>query len=148
MNHHQLFSLLVFFCASATAAGCGFLAWEVYRARRTAAHSVAVASKAAKRLAAAEQRLEITVQQLSDQARRVAWLESRMRQKKQAGGQRADSGLPADSELVDAARTSITERRHRVLSLSRRGMDVEAIAETLGVPYGEVELIISLSAAA
>jgi hypothetical protein len=41
----------------------------------------------------------------------------------------------------------MTERRHRVLALARRGLDAMSIAETLGVPYGEVELIISLSIA-
>lgn len=34
-------------------------------------------------------------------------------------------------------RQSVTERRHRVLTLARRGMDVKDIAQTLGVPYGE-----------
>lgn len=43
------------------------------------------------------------------------------------------------------ARQSVTERRHRVLTLSRRGMDVKAIAQTLGMPHGEVALIIRMS---
>lgn len=42
-------------------------------------------------------------------------------------------------------RQSVTERRHRVLTLSRRGMDVKAIAQTLGMPHGEVALIIRMS---
>lgn len=44
-----------------------------------------------------------------------------------------------------SARQSVTERRHRVLTLSRRGMDVNAIAQTLGMPHGEVALIIRMS---
>lgn len=43
------------------------------------------------------------------------------------------------------ARQSVTERRHRVLTLSRRGLDVKAIAQTLGMPHGEVALIIRMS---
>lgn len=42
-------------------------------------------------------------------------------------------------------RQSVTERRHRVLTLARRGMDVKAIAQTLGMPHGEVGLIIRMS---
>lgn len=42
-------------------------------------------------------------------------------------------------------RPSVTERRHRVLTLARRGMDVKAIAQTLGMPHGEVALIIRMS---
>jgi DNA-binding NarL/FixJ family response regulator len=43
------------------------------------------------------------------------------------------------------ARQSVTERRHRVLTLSRRGMDIKDIAQTLGMPHGEVALIIRMS---
>jgi DNA-binding NarL/FixJ family response regulator len=42
-------------------------------------------------------------------------------------------------------RQSVTERRHRVLTLARRGMDIKAIAHTLGIPHGEVGLIIRMS---
>ncbi|HEX4949843.1 MAG TPA: hypothetical protein VFZ34_24470 [Blastocatellia bacterium] len=42
-------------------------------------------------------------------------------------------------------RQSVTERRHRVLTLARRGMDVKAIAQALGIPHGEVALIIRMS---
>jgi DNA-binding NarL/FixJ family response regulator len=44
-----------------------------------------------------------------------------------------------------STRQSVTERRHRVLTLARRGMDVKAIAQTLGMPHGEVGLIIRMS---
>jgi hypothetical protein len=44
-----------------------------------------------------------------------------------------------------ATRQSVTERRHRVLTLARRGMEVKAIAQTLGMPHGEVGLIIRMS---
>jgi hypothetical protein len=42
----------------------------------------------------------------------------------------------------------MTERRHRVLSLARRGYDVNTIATMLNELPGEVELIIGLSKAA
>ncbi len=44
-----------------------------------------------------------------------------------------------------SARQSVTERRHRVLTLARRGLDVKDIAQTLGMPHGEVALIIRMS---
>lgn len=43
------------------------------------------------------------------------------------------------------ARESLTERRHRILTLSQRGMDAKTIAMRLGVPQGEVALIIRMS---
>ncbi len=57
---------------------------------------------------------------------------------------------PATATAAAAAspsgpRQSVTERRHRVLTLARRGMDVKAIAQTLGMPHGEVALIIRMS---
>lgn len=42
-------------------------------------------------------------------------------------------------------RQSVTERRHRVLTLARRGLDIKSIAQTLGMPHGEVALIIRMS---
>lgn len=64
------------------------------------------------------------------------------------------SSLPRTPEPAVAAtaaaalpgsRQSVTERRHRVLTLSRRGQDINAIAQTLGMPHGEVALIIRMS---
>src|SRR5205085_12038098 len=133
--------LLTLICTPAAIAGCGLLAVVANRARRTATQSLEITSELAERLAAAERRSEEIIRQRADQARRIAWLESKVRQGKQ--------GSPvADSDPKATAQTSMTERRHRVLSLSRRGLDAMSIAETLGVPYGEVELIISLSVAA
>lgn len=55
--------------------------------------------------------------------------------------------LTMESAIAGAvnSRQSVTERRHRVLTLARRGMDVKAIAQTLGIPHGEVALIIRMS---
>lgn len=142
MNRFQLLSLMALVCAPAAVAGCAVLAVMMRRARRAAAKSESFASGIAERLALVERKLEAAAQYSAEQSRRLAWLESRVRQGRVVG-------VPAaGSNPADASRPSMTERRHRVLSLARRGVDVESIAETLGVPYGEVELIISLSAAA
>jgi DNA-binding NarL/FixJ family response regulator len=87
-------------------------------------------------------------------ARRVAWLESRVRpsarrtrQEEPAAAFRSEvPASPNDAHTAPDlnAATGLTERRHRVLTLARRGMRGNAIAETLGLPHGEVELIINL----
>ncbi|MEJ7713718.1 MAG: hypothetical protein WKF84_28700 [Pyrinomonadaceae bacterium] len=75
----------------------------------------------------------------NDAARRIAWLESRART-----GAAPESEMPADahatSDITGSTKPSITERRHRVLSLARRGLDPRDISSTLGVPHGEVDL--------
>ena len=76
-----------------------------------------------------------------EQARRIAWLENRV------------ATAPEETETLEqmlsaTAKPTITERRHRVLSLARRGQDTQTIARTLGMPHGEVELMINLSKAA
>ena len=48
----------------------------------------------------------------------------------------------------EPAKLSMTERRHRVIALASRGQNAEAIATTLGIMPGEVELIIRLNQAA
>lgn len=142
MNHSYLFSTLALICAPAAFAGCGLLAFVANRARRTATKSLEITAELAQRLAEAERKSEEVTHLRADQARRIAWLESRVRQGKQNGGQATAPDLKA------TAQTSMTERRHRVLSLARRGLDSMSIAGTLGMPYGEVELIMSLSVAA
>jgi hypothetical protein len=78
----------------------------------------------------------------ADQSRRIAWLESRLRQPK----------LNKDEVIDDTALTpkqplkwNMTERRHHVLKLASRGQSSEGIAATLGMMPGEVELIINLN---
>lgn len=58
----------------------------------------------------------------------------------------AKSGLnftPYKSQHL--SKSSMTEKRHRVLSLAKYGQDVDTIANTLGLPHGEVELIVNLN---
>ncbi len=105
------------------------------RLRHTAQQQQAATNALTQRLSAAELRLQRTLEQSAEQARRIAWLE--LRQQQRAGA--LSSPKPGGGQV-----TSMTERRHRVLALARRGMNAELIAETLSVPKGEVELMISL----
>jgi hypothetical protein len=91
-------------------------------------------------LAASNQTAEINAARLSDQSRRIAWLETRVRQPKLAKDEVLD-----DTFSDAAARPTMTERRHRVLTLASRGQDSQKIASTLGMMSGEVELIINLN---
>jgi DNA-binding NarL/FixJ family response regulator len=142
MDYAQVLILLALICASAAAVCCGLMIAADRRARRSAFRTRSAAAAAEKRLAAAEKKLKMIAAQSSNQARRIAWLELRLRREKpESQPQAADEPVEAE----DPSQTSMTERRHRVLSLARRGMNSELIAETLGVPHGEVELIISLN---
>lgn len=78
-----------------------------------------------------------------DQARRIAWLESRVRQPKQVKEETSVEEIPAPQVL----KSNITERRHRVLALYAKGNSPETIASTLGMMPGEVELIVKLNQA-
>lgn len=55
---------------------------------------------------------------------------------------------PPEEELLVLPDTkpTMTERRRRVLALARRGQDADTISNMLGMPNGEVELIMNLSA--
>lgn len=76
----------------------------------------------------------------TDQARRIAWLEARIRKpekvKKDILSQEVLTPKPVEMNM--------TERRHRVLTLASRGQNAETISSTLGMLKGEVELIMSL----
>jgi hypothetical protein len=84
------------------------------------------------------QSLESVEKQSSDQGCRIAWIESRVKR-----------GVKDPIQLNDltqsAPKPSITERRHRVLMLAKRGFDTGSIAATLGMPHGEIDLIIGLN---
>lgn len=71
---------------------------------------------------------------LDSQSCRLAWLETRVRREP----------VPVEPMGVLPTKPSVTEKRHRVLSLAKRGLDSDAIANQIGVPHGEVELIIGL----
>ncbi len=83
---------------------------------------------------------ETNSQRVAEQSRRIAWLETRVRQPKPASEEILD-----ETTAVESAKPNITERRHRVITLASRGQNAETIAATLGMPPGEVELIINLN---
>ena len=78
----------------------------------------------------------------SDQARRIAWLESKIRKPRPTSDEVLD-----DSVITDQPKLSMTERRHRVITLASRGKSADAIAASLGLFKGEVELILNLNKA-
>ena len=93
-------------------------------------------------LASLSQDLDTSSCKSAEHGRRIAWLETRVR------------AASSEKKRVEAtvstinSRPTITERRHRVLALARRGQDPQTIAHTLGMPHGEVELMINLGRAA
>ena len=83
---------------------------------------------------------EASERRLNDQACRIAWLESRVRQPKAREPEVLVGEVRNNSQKL-----SITEKRHRVLKLANFGQSTEKIAATLGMMPGEVELIINLN---
>lgn len=92
-------------------------------------------------LTSQSQDLDTASRQAGEHARRIAWLESRARYAQQPE-QKVENEKPLQQKVT------ITERRHRVMSLARRGQDINTIARTLGMNHGEVELMINLGRAA
>lgn len=89
---------------------------------------------------------EAASQRAADQSRRIAWLETRIRQPKLAKKDVLDEETLIEKSNA-ATKANITERRHRVLALAKSGQNAETIAATLGMLPGEVELIINLNRA-
>jgi hypothetical protein len=85
--------------------------------------------------------LDTASRQSGEHVRRIAWLEARARS--------VQPQTPKlQMETAAKPRVTITERRHRVMSLARRGQDIDTIAQILGMNNGEVELMLNLSKAA
>ncbi len=86
---------------------------------------------------------------IKDQARRIAWLETRIRQpkalKEVVEKIEAVPEFPLFNEPASAPKSNITERRHRILTLASRGQNIETIASTLGMMTGEVQLVMNLN---
>ncbi len=87
-----------------------------------------------------------------EQAGKIAWLESRIRFG--ASNPNISSSLTSESSFEEnlavasaatvSPKLSLVERRHKIISLAKRGIDVTTISEMLSIPQGEVELIIGL----
>jgi DNA-binding NarL/FixJ family response regulator len=148
MEHIPVFSFVA--CAAAAVAlACGCLCLMLaLKARAEKQNHLALATEMDGRLATVMEDLEEVSRHAAEQRQRLARLEAR------------DSRLPAEVEFAASAfaapaahpaaqpaKQSVTERRHRVLKLAARGLDARTIAETLGVPQGEVALIVGLSKA-
>ncbi|MFY9227579.1 MAG: hypothetical protein WAQ98_33210 [Blastocatellia bacterium] len=76
-----------------------------------------------------------------EQAGKITWLESRVR----SGNIAKEENFQDKDSCVLPGKLSLTERRHRILSLARRGLDTNTISTMLGTPHGEVELVIGLN---
>lgn len=126
------------------------------RVRRRLCDVVAVLTCQEAELAELRGNFDAATLRAADLARRVAWLESRARpaarrprSEESFGETRVRNEERRERDGVATTRSGfapagVTERRHRVLTLARSGMRGPAIAETLGMPHGEVELIINL----
>jgi len=112
------------------------------KARRLARSGYILETNLNSSLAEYSRDLDTLSRKTGEQGRRIAWLETRARTGR--------TEQPAAPEMVSLApsKPNITERRHRVLSLVKRGQDAHTIAQTLGMPHGEVELMINLLKAA
>ena len=86
---------------------------------------------------------EQNAQRLSEQSRHIAWLETKFRQPKLL-----NDNVLNDESIHETPKETMTERRHRVITLASRGQNAEKIAVALGMLQGEVELIMSLNQAA
>lgn len=99
-------------------------------------------------LTLAKEHFEDGNRKLSDNARRIAWLETRFRKGTSVKSEISETTFASARPSAisgDSLRSNITERRHRVLALASRGQNAEKIASTLGMMPGEVELIINLN---
>jgi hypothetical protein len=100
--------------------------------------TVAFQEAANKELEVLSNDVEKLSRQSGEYSRRIGSLENRTQ----------SHALETDETISVITKPTITERRHRVLSLARRGQNAQAIAQTLGMPHGEVELMINLGRAA
>lgn len=122
--------------------GAALVGYTLVKRQRAAARQQQTAATAlnalTQRLTAVESRLHRALEENAEQARHVAMLELHLHQN--SAGAELRNNPKSGGQAA-----GMTERRHRVMVLARRGMNTEMIAETLGVPKGEIELIISLS---
>lgn len=92
-------------------------------------------------LARSKETIDTNAKHLEEMSRRLVWVETRIRQPKLFGDEVVD-------DATDTPKLNITERRHRIATLAARGQSAEAIALTIGMMPGEVELILNLEQAA
>ena len=149
--HPQLIFALVAGALAAATIVAGICIRLTRASRHTSADCVALALQLEHDCADLSRDLDAATLRANDLSRRIAWLESRApsryaRPTKATAGRMSDDLNGQPQPVV--ARAGITERRHRVMRLATRGEDVTTIAGTLGMPRGEVELIINLNTVA
>lgn len=122
-------------------AAAGVTAFRLKNCARKAAEISAQLSELQTELEELQQFKVGAESRISDHSRKMAWLETRIRKPEKAVQTKA-----VDEEFFSSAKLpmNMTERRHRVLTLARRGHDANAIANSLGMLIGEVELIMSI----
>lgn len=144
MEHIPFFSLIA--CAAAVVAlACGCLCLVLAnRARAENRQHMALAMELDGRLTSFKQDLEIVSRRNSEYRDRLSQIEAReWRKAVQEDPLEPAFTVPAPT----APRPTPTDRRHRVLRLAQRGLDTRTISETLGVPQGEVSLILGMNKA-
>lgn len=112
------------------------------RARRLSRNWAHLESRIDEEITALSTDLDTVSRKSGEHARRVAWLETKVRPA------REEKQPAVEAVAVTNQKPTITERRHRVFLLAKRGQDPQTIARTLGMPHGEVELMINLGRAA
>jgi len=136
----QNFNMILIACASLMTL-CSIACFILLRKARTETQNcVAVVTQLEKELAETSRDMDTISCRATRQDRRVAWIESRVR-----NNQVAAPALLDESQTAVSGKPTITERRHRVIQLTKRGVDCNTIATMLNMPHGEVELMISLS---
>jgi DNA-binding NarL/FixJ family response regulator len=82
--------------------------------------------------------LDTVSKRSADLSRRIDMIESRRTSEVDENSAEQAGSTPV--------KLTMTERRHRIRVLARKGKNAESIAATLGMPYGEVQLIMGLTA--
>lgn len=131
--------IIALVCALVALGGCSVGALLIWRLRQAAQHTAFALAELDTKFTEHKLELKRTEQPLTYQARRTHLTDSRPRANGSVMEPTVGSAVSAPSKL------SITERRHRVLSLAQRGLDAHSISTTVGVSQGEVDLIIGLN---
>jgi uncharacterized protein YlxW (UPF0749 family) len=141
MNHSILQSIIPLACSSLALIGAGVCMALLYKTRAANRLIAESLSQSEADLAELSQDLDTLSKKCGELARKVMALESN------ASALSFETAME-EGVAVTSQKLTITERRHRVRVLARRGKNAEAIAATLGMPRGEVQLIMGLAGAA
>jgi hypothetical protein len=140
MLNTQTFNLVLIACSAIAGLSALVCILLMRRARTEARNCLAVVTELQTELSDTSRDMDTMTQRATSQERRIAWIESRVRNAKAVN-------LATDEETFSQppAKLSVTEQRHRVAQLTNRGVDCNTIASMLDMPHGEVELMIGLS---